>query len=176
MTQAIYEQLAERHGFSIEAVMVAAQALKQGSGGAAQFNHPELGGMGQWMPNMIMIGSMFDTALKTRVDALFSDLSGVIAQTPDSGGFQPFAQPTAWYPAALGTPSASGGQNDIQYAIFPNKRRIAIRIGENVTVYDTGDFQISGVSQQQQAGLSILMLHTHSGYVPLSQLQPVDTD
>jgi len=174
MTQEMYQQLAERHGFSIEAVMVAAQALKQGHGGAAQFNHPELGGMGQWMPNMIMIGSMFDTALKARVDALFSDLSGVITQTPDSGGFQPFTQPAAWYPSELGTPSASGGQNDIAYAIFPDKRRIAIRIGENVRVYDTGDYQISGVSQQQQTGLSVVMLHTRSGYVPLAQLQRVD--
>jgi hypothetical protein len=37
----------------------------------AQFNHPEFAGSGQWMQGgMLMLGDMFNHALKGRVDAL----------------------------------------------------------------------------------------------------------
>ena len=44
------EKLAEKYGFSVAAVQTLATALQRGHGKQAQFNHPELGGMGQWMP------------------------------------------------------------------------------------------------------------------------------
>jgi hypothetical protein len=48
-------------------------ALQRSGGGQAQFGHPDLGGMGQWMPGMLMIGDMFNSGLKARVDSLFQD-------------------------------------------------------------------------------------------------------
>jgi hypothetical protein len=37
----------------------------------AQFSHPEFGGSGQWMRGgMSMIGDMFNSGLKSRVDSL----------------------------------------------------------------------------------------------------------
>ena len=54
-------------------------ALAAGHGTAAQFSHPELGGMGQWSQGgMLMIGDMFNNALKYRVDQLCTELAGVV--------------------------------------------------------------------------------------------------
>jgi len=52
--------LAQRYGVSTEAVVTLLQALVHGHGTRAQFDHPELGGRGQWMPGgMVMVGDMF---------------------------------------------------------------------------------------------------------------------
>jgi hypothetical protein len=49
--------IAQRHGFSPQAARAVADALRHGNGTMAQFNHPELGGMGQWVAGgMLMIG------------------------------------------------------------------------------------------------------------------------
>jgi hypothetical protein len=56
--------LAERHGVSLDAVRHLLQALERGHGTMAQFDHPDLGGMGQWFSGgMVMVGRMFDDAL-----------------------------------------------------------------------------------------------------------------
>ena len=63
--------VAERHGVSLDAVRHVVQALERGHGTMAQFDHPDLGGMGQWFAGgMVMVGRMFDDGLKTRVKAL----------------------------------------------------------------------------------------------------------
>ena len=54
-----------------------------------------------------------------------------------------------WWPDEWGRPSSSGGQNDAAYAYFPATRRLAIKRGTEITLYDTGDHAISGVHQQQ---------------------------
>lgn len=48
-------------------------------------------------------------------------------------------------------PAGSGSQNDMHYAYFSTQRRLALRIGNRFTLYDTQDHQINGVSQQQDA-------------------------
>ena len=107
---------AERHGFSPDAVRAAAEALRRGGGGMAQFNHPELGGMGQWAAGgMIMIGDMFNNGLKARVDALCRDLAASPGPVSAAAEQQP-NQTSHWWPGDLGTPSATGAQNDITLA------------------------------------------------------------
>ena len=44
--QNIVAQVAQRHGVSADAVLTLLRALAAGHGTMAQFNHPELGGMG----------------------------------------------------------------------------------------------------------------------------------
>ena len=84
----IVTDAATRHGVSLEAALAALGALAQGQGRQAQFDHPELGGMGQWSQGgMIMIGDMFNSGLKARVDALLNDLAGLFRS-------QPLASPT----------------------------------------------------------------------------------
>jgi hypothetical protein len=55
-----------------------------------------------------------------------------------------------WWPLELGFPNGSGAQNLVRYAYFSPTRRLAVELNGHVTIYDTLDHQIGGVSQQQQ--------------------------
>ncbi|ACK49594.1 conserved hypothetical protein [Methylocella silvestris BL2] len=192
--QRLVDEIAVRHGFSSDAASSLFQALALGNGVQAQFNHPEFGGMGQWSQGgMIMIGDMFNQNLKWRVSALCDDLAGLsrtdgvfVRQPPAPSSWQGqsynvsgasvslYAQGFGggWWPADLGQPSSSGSQNDLQYAFFPGARRLAIRKGERITVYDSGDHNISGVSQQQ-GGDQTLTFSSQYGAVRLGDLKIV---
>jgi hypothetical protein len=166
------DTIAARHGFTPAAVRVVAEALRHGGGRMAQFNHPELGGMGQWSQGgMIMIGDMNNNDLKARVDALCKDLAGATGPIPATAELEP-GQSGQWWPQDLGTPSASGGQNDMRYACFPDKRRLAVMQGGKMRVYDTGDHRITGFSQQQSSGQT-LSFTSQNGTVQLEDLKPV---
>jgi hypothetical protein len=90
--QQAIRDLAQRHGFSRDAVLSMLQSIINGNAGMAQFDHPEFGGTGQWMPGgMIMVSDMFNNVLKGRIDRLCHELSGLVASQPDlitPGGFQ----------------------------------------------------------------------------------------
>ena len=90
--QRAISDIAQRHGFSIEAVTVMLDAVINGNGGMAQFNHGEFGGSGQWMAGgMTMLSDMFNNYLKGRVDNLCAELSRLVANQPDliqRGSFQ----------------------------------------------------------------------------------------
>lgn len=169
--QRVVTDLAQRHGFSASAVEAVLQAVAIGSGQQAQFNHAELGGMGQWSRGgMLMIGDMFNNALKARVGALCEDAAAqastndLFAQVPAPGG--------ARWPEELGRPGAAGSQNDMRYAVFPETRRLAIEEGGEVTIYDTGDHVITGFSQQQ-SGRGTAGFTSQHGPVALDQLRIV---
>jgi hypothetical protein len=164
--------IASRHGFSSEAGRVIAEALRHGGGRMAQFNHPELGGMGQWVAGgMIMIGDMFNNGLKARVDALCRDIAAAPGPLPAAAEQQP-GQTGHWWPDGLGNPSATGAQNDMRYACFPDARRLAVMRDGRVRVYDTGDHRISGFSQQQ-SGVQSLTFTSQTGLVRLDDLTEV---
>ena len=143
------QAVADRHGVSLDAVRHLMRALERGQGRMAQFDHPDLGGMGQWFSGgMVMVGRMFDDGLKARVDALCTDLAAALP----AAGFSAAAAGAgrgggAWWPAGLGTPASAGSQDGMRYAYFPEARRLAIESGTGVCVYDTGEHHISGVSQ-----------------------------
>jgi hypothetical protein len=132
-------------------------AVAAGGGSMAQFYVPELGGGGQWMRGgMTMVGDMFNNGLQATVSGLCSELSALLGSTqvfaplPPPQGAMGFMSPgNSWWPAELGTPSSSGGQNQSRYAYFPQARRLAIDSGGRITIYDTLDHQIGGVQQQQ---------------------------
>jgi len=198
-------ELAQRYGVSVDAVMTLLHAMVKGHGTMAQFDHRELGGRGQWMAGgMVMVGDMWNNALKTTVDGLCTALSRLVTPEvfqaqpasshrqsqrvphqqrggvshPDSGrtpaAVSVFVPSSAggsaeeWWPADLGAPTTSGAQNTMRYAYFPAKRRLAVAVHGQVTVYDTLDHHVSGVSQQQGAGSSctfssqygVVALHT----------------
>jgi hypothetical protein len=167
-------EVAQRHGVSVEAVIALIGALVAGGGRQAQFNHPDLGGMGQWSQGgMIMIGDMFNQDLKRRVDALCNELAGLVrsqpslgpvasqsqSQGPAGGGVSLFVAGSGstgqWWPTELGSPASAGAQNDLQYAFFPEARRLAIRQDGRVRIYDTGEHRLSGFSQQQGGDQSL---------------------
>lgn len=206
--QRIAAEVAQRHGFSTEAVIEMLRALSAGYGTQAQFNHFEFGGMGQWSSGgMLMIGDMFNNQLKGRVASLAQELAGLVQGQPmfavpaqsqlqsqgggygqyqggggqqqsQGGGWQgqgygsgqqqsqngitgsslfvPGGGNADWWPAELGSAASVGAQNNMRYAYFPGARRLAIDLGGGVTVYDTGDHQIGGFSQQQSGDQSLL--------------------
>ena len=178
--------MAGGNGFSSDAVRVAREALRRGSGEMAQFDHPELGGHGQWMHGMLMIGDMSNHTLKARVDRLFQDLLQALPADDEPICEQPAAEPSrnsasfsygatpaksaSWYPAELGTPGATGGQNEVRYAYFPETRRLAIDLHGKVTLYETGDHRISGISQGQRDDAGSMTFTSQHGVVSISSL------
>jgi hypothetical protein len=179
------DELAQRYSVSTHAVMTLLQALVNSNGTMAQFNHWELGGGGQWMQGgMTMVGDMFNYGLKSKVDGLCSELSQLLAQQPfvpfpasfqsqspgsgqQQGGYvdagsvslfvpdPPGRASGQWWPAELGFPKESGAQNQVRYAYFSQAHRLAVEMNGHVTVYDSLDHQIGGVSQQQGSGGSL---------------------
>ena len=79
----------------------------------------------------------------------------------------------AWWPSDLGEPSSSGAQNGARYAFFPDARRLLIEDDGKLITYDTGDHQISGVSQAQSSGRH-LAFNSEDGEVKLEQLRAVE--
>lgn len=71
-----------------------------------------------------------------------------------------------WWPAELGAPSATGEQNNVRYAFFPNAGRLAVDVNGQVNVYDTGGHHIAGFGQQQGGGGVVFT--TPAGSVSLS--------
>ncbi len=173
--------IAQRHGLSREAVLAMLFAVHTGGGTMAQFSIPELGGSGQWMRGgMTMVGgNMFDNALKARVDALCGELAQLLATTtvfPTSTGGGAGLISGNWWPADLGVPSSSGGQNDARYAIFPGTRRLAIQINGSTRVFDTGEHQIGGVQQQQGGGSGSVSFTSQFGTFDVSSLRELGTE
>ncbi|MGN7735417.1 hypothetical protein [Sinorhizobium sp. Sb3] len=99
----------------------------------AQFNHPDLGGMGQWSQGgMIMVGDMFNNALKANVAGVCSELAALVrgmdllrpqtSHQSQGGGvslFVPGALSAGnWWPEDLGHPASTGAQNDLRYAFL----------------------------------------------------------
>lgn len=167
--QNIVNDLSNRYNLSQDAVIYMIGAVNNGGGSMAQFNCPELGGGGQWMRGgMTMVGDMFNYGLKNTVDNLCNDISNALATTI----IFPLApkgtrQSNQWWPVELGNPFSSGAQNSTRYAIFPN--RLAVDVNGQVTVYDTLDNNISGISQQQ-GGNNSLTFSSQYGTILVSSL------
>lgn len=98
--QLALQDIAQRHGFSTEAVAHMLDAVICGNGHMAQFNHAEFSGSGQWMSGgMTMVSDMFNNHLKGRVDSLCGELALLVANQPDlvqTGSFQSQSQGSGW--------------------------------------------------------------------------------
>lgn len=196
--------LARQYGVSVDAVMALLESLLISKGTMAQFDHRELGGAGQWISGgMTMIGDMFNHGLKAKVDGLCFELSQILAtqtNVPFPADFQsqrqagkdgrdvsdtdsvslfvaetPGPKASQWWPTELGFPDGTGAQNQVRYAYFKQKHRLAVELNGHVTIYDTLDHQIGGVSQQQGQGSSLTFTSQH-GTVSISTLPVVPAD
>jgi hypothetical protein len=188
--QQIINNIAQRYNLSSDAVFTLLLSVINGNGAMAQFNHPELGGSGQWMRGgMIMLGDMFNNNLKNSVANLCQELANLIANQPDlmqsnnvqtqnngsaTAGVSLFVAPPAgssgnWWPAGLQFPNSTGAQNNVRYAYFATIHRLAIDINGQVTLYDTLDHQIGGFAQQQSVGGSVTFTSQY-GLVDVSSL------
>ena len=177
-------EIAARHQVSEDTAMALLHALQAGHGTAAQFNIRELGGMGQWSGGgMTQVGDMFNDGLKQKVAALCQDLATLLKSRTvfDEGSASPDHTPDGsaprgaghWWPDELGTPSSTGGQNDMAYALFPDRARVAVRQGRDVRVYDSGDHRITGFAQAQGGGAQSLRFDSQHGSIGVADLKPV---
>ena len=197
----VVEQIGQRHGFGAEATRHMLEAVRRGNGSMAQFGHAEFAGPGQWMRGgMTMVSDLFNHDLKRRVAGLCEDLAGVVAgeahqearrnstgaassgvssgtssgnRQDTGGGSSSSSTSSDWWPGDLGRPNSAGSQNDMRYAWFADARRLAIKRGGEVAVYDTQDHRISGVSQQQ-GGTDSVSFSSQHGPVSLDDLPRVD--
>ena len=162
----------------------------------AQFGHPDLGGNGQWMRNgMIMVGDMFNHALKAKVDALcqalLPHLQDADAARSDPGHseepetrsskrtkheIEGMGQSTArressaWWPSEYtSSPAATGGQNDMRYAYFPREKALVVEQEGKIVVYDATGHEFHGFGQQQTSS-SGFKLRSTLGSIDLSKL------
>jgi hypothetical protein len=178
--ESLVERIALRHSVSPDAVRTILRALRSGGGSMAQFSHPEFGGMSQWSPGMTMVGDMFNNGLKSKLDAVCSELAQYAVETSARGqvsdsetakvSFRKAPQGSSWWPGGLGAPSSVGAQNDLRYAVFPG--RLVIKDGEQIEIYDTGNHRISGVAQAQSADQT-LTFTSQDGLVRVKDLPKV---
>lgn len=176
--------IASRNDIGLDAVEVLFRALVAGRGVQAQFNHPGLGGMGQWSKGgMIMIGDMFNTDLKDRISRACTALSELVhamppassqSEVPGQGASMSGSDKSRhWWPEELGHAASTGAQNSLRYAFFPASHRLAIDTDGQIAVYDTKDHRITGFSQQQSGDQSITFTSQH-GPVRIAELEPVE--
>ncbi len=122
--------IAQRTGFSPDAVTSMLYSVINGNGSMAQFSHPEFGGSGQWMAGgMTMVSDMFNNALKYRVDGLCQELSALVAREPGltfSGSFQSQNQGGGYQTGSFQSQSSGGnfgggfGGNNSLFVPQPN--------------------------------------------------------
>jgi hypothetical protein len=177
----LVERMAKRHSVSPAAVQVVMAALRSGGELMAQFSHADFGGMSQWSPGMSMVGDMFNTQLKAKLDALCSDIAAHLDSSIAGGGrrsaedevsYRSMSGSADWWPAGLGRPGAVGAQNDLRYAVFPETRRLVIDDQGAITVYDTGSHRIFGVAQAQSSDRT-LSFTSQDGLVRVADLPKV---
>jgi hypothetical protein len=181
--EALLTRLAVQHDVSREGVKTVLDALRRGRG-MAQFSHADFGGMSQWTPGMTMVGDMFNTSMKAKLDAVATELAAYLKDAPDapsgerqareinSAGTSHQSSADRWWPSELGSPSTSGAQNAMRYAVFPDKQRLVIDDHGSISIYNTGDHQIFGVAQAQSASAT-LTFTSQNGPVDLSQLPKI---
>ena len=177
----LVDRMAKKHSVSPAAVQVVLAALRSGGGRMAQFSHADFGGMSQWSPGMSMVGDMFNTQLKAKLDALCSDIAAHLDTSGTAGearaareevSYRSQTRTEDWWPAGLGSPAAVGAQNDLRYAVFPETRRLVIDDRGTVSVYDTGSHRIFGVAQAQSADRT-LTFTSQDGLVRIADLPKV---
>ncbi|BAP55984.1 hypothetical protein THII_1687 [Thioploca ingrica] len=185
-------ELTQKYQLSEHAIMVLWQALIKGNGKMAQFNHPELGGVGQWLPGgLTMISDMSNSYLKMVIDNLCGELSILIKEdyfNPINQGSRQQQQQSQgnidsseavkahpfnydpWWPIEFGAPTLSGSQNGLLYAYFAHKQRLVLEKQGEIFVYNTLHHQISGVSQQQSSSGQLLVFASPDGTFTVADL------
>ncbi|MFM0351072.1 hypothetical protein [Paraburkholderia sp. RL17-347-BIC-D] len=93
--QQLIEEVAQRHGFSTDAVMSMLESVIRGNGSMAQFNDPEFGAPASGCGGNDHGLRHVNNYLNGRVDGLCFELSRLMANQPDlirSGSFQSQSQ------------------------------------------------------------------------------------
>ncbi len=153
--QNIVNDISSRYNLSFSSTVSMLAAVNRGGGSMAQFSCPELGS-GQWMRGgMTMVGDMFNHGLKNTVNNLCGELASALANNQMFPPAKHGGSGNNWWPGDFGSPSSSGSQNNIRYAFFPQAQRLVVERAGDVTVFNTLNHNINGVSQQQGGNTSL---------------------
>ena len=76
---------------------------------------------------------------------------------------EPMSESAPWWSGDLGRPSVSGASNGVRYAYFPDKNRLAVSDGQDVTVYDTAGQHITGFLSSDEQELKFDTEHGRKG-------------
>jgi hypothetical protein len=186
MAKDVLPEIAQRYQVPETLVRNLYDQLQRNGCRMAQFNSPELGGQGQWMPGMVAVSRWNDHHLKARVDGLCCELAAILcgsdtaspamferpSGTAPAAGRVDLAAGESWWPAAFGQPAASGDQNGARYAYFPSVNRLLIQQGARIDAFDTTGYQIHGAGQRQ-GQTSSLTFTSDRGPVYLNKLKCV---
>ena len=77
-----------------------------------------------------------------------------------------------WWPEKLGQPATSGSQYGRRYAFFRELRRLIVESYGKLTVYHTGDLQISGICPNSSRAMS-LTFYSQEGLVDVDELRQI---
>jgi hypothetical protein len=83
---------------------------------------------------------------------------------------QPMAGFESWWPAELGSPSATGAQNSLRYAWFADSGCLAVQQEGALSLLDARQHPINGIAQA--SGSAEVVFSTPGGTVSLSSLPP----
>ncbi|MDJ1500882.1 hypothetical protein [Xanthocytophaga agilis] len=163
------KEIAAKYHVSEETVKVLLYGLRLSGGTQVQFNIPELGGMGQWQSGMVMIGDMFNSSLKDKVNQICTELAVWIRNSDAHAETQILPdhhRATADKSTTKATPTRSasfqGSQNGLHYAYYASENVLEIDDNGKKAKYDTTGYQLTGV-QQSQDNSSQSVSFTHPG-------------
>lgn len=162
------KEIASNHGVSVETVAILLSGLEYTGGNQVQFNISELGGMGQWQPGMVMVGDMFNSALKYKVDRLCAELSALSRTLPKENPVSATSTITSVSPATF-----KGSQNNSHYAYHASDKRLVIENGGKTTLYDTTGYPLTGVQQSQDGSGKHLSFTYPGGTVQVTELKEI---
>ncbi len=163
----VIRELASEHSVTLSTVATLLHGLQATGGNQVQFNISELGGMGQWQPNLVMVGDMFNHELKAKVDRICTALSELSRQLP-----REVADPTG---TLLGRTQATfkGSQNDSHYSYYADENRLVIYHEGKNTSYDTTGYSLTGVQQAQNSNSKGLSFTYPGGNVAVADLEEI---
>lgn len=72
-----------------------------------------------------------------------------------------FVRSGDWWPGGMGHPNSVGSQAGVRYAYFARARRLAIERDGEVTLYDTLDHELGGISPSQGASDGLRFTSPH---------------
>ncbi len=164
---------------------IAGVAQQQASGGTVAFTTPggsislaslrAVAGAGSQQAQSSGAGSQQQQQLGTGLTPMaeMAPMTGMAPMTFSPMTFSPMAAAEPWWPAELGSPAASGAQNELRYAFFPAARRLAVERQGQISLHDTGDLQISGCSQSSAAADVRFRIGAGGESIALDSLPPL---
>lgn len=159
---------------------IAGLSQQQGSGGAVVFATPggtvslssltSMGGGTQQQSNHGGSQQQSSYGGGQQQSSAATPMAPMAMQPMQPMAMQPMTGFESWWPAHLGSPSATGAQNNLRYAWFADSGCLAVEHDGTLSLLDARSHPINGIAQA--TGNAEVMFSTPEGTVSLSSLPP----